>query len=897
MPSYDSKIPRLASFRSNSLKSMEPKGVLTEKNVNEAAGNTNFGYTNFGYNDNLKKDKKSSFTGTTPSFKHSVTNSTLKHHASDPGFAIPSRSAKPNSNLSTNSVRPTMPSRLLPSAKKVKHDPKRSFSGIPVPSASVGYSNLSKIPRSKSTSFGKSTAGSEGGNINNGNVKYNKNNSLTTTFSAKQTRANSLGLNNRANSDNHTHSNTTTPKKTYPPLQIQEQQAGGSNSSRRGSMAGLDLPYYNDLNSLEFDKRLELQKLNKERDIKDKELSEIKSNAMVLMTNKGELEFELQKLEDAVFKYSQNIGHRQRDLENLDRLAQFKMDELQQKFELQLKELAILEEKETYKVQHHYNSKIEELKYDKMKQLEKEKAELSEEAESLQQQLNESDENLSLGLELREKQYKAKVKEIADKFEAAKGTITQQAYGLDDLIRETRQDIKKFEHELKNSTIKESQINIQFAKYSDITQKLQDDTLGLRKEIEALNQEFSDKENRIREIQNYITYSQQQQEKIKVQLIEEETSRRILHNKLQDLKGNIRVFCRVRPPKDPNEALQLEFPDELEEGSEIVMKNENIRNSNGPKFLQFNFDKVFQCTATNADIFEEISQLVQSALDGYNVCVFAYGQTGSGKTYTMSSKEDGMIPRAVKQIFESSVKLKEKGWEYQIFGQFLEIYNESLNDLLVNNNNNNNLTSPTKKKLDIRHDQVKEKTTITNLTEIELTSPKMVDDLLVKVNNNKAVAATKANEHSSRSHSIFRIIIKGQNKVTGEQCDGLLNLIDLAGSERLSHSQVTGHRLKETQAINKSLSCLGDVIYALGSSSSSSGSSSSSSGGNNGNSNHVPFRNSKLTYLLQYSLSGSSKTLMFVNVSPDAAHFGETVNSLRFAAKVNTAKVGRRPRQ
>jgi kinesin family member C1 len=274
---------------------------------------------------------------------------------------------------------------------------------------------------------------------------------------------------------------------------------------------------------------------------------------------------------------------------------------------------------------------------------------------------------------------------------------------------------------------------------------------------------------------------------------------------------------------------------------------------------------VFTPGTENNVIFEEISQLVQSALDGYNVCIFAYGQTGSGKTYTMSSPRDGMIPQAVHQIYSVAESLKEKGWQYTMEGSFLEIYNENINDLL------GRPEEMDRKKHEIKHDTTRGKTSVTDLTAVNLDSSATVAALLDRASGNRSVAATKANERSSRSHSVFILKLAGHNAATGERSEGVLNLIDLAGSERLAHSQSQGDRLKETQAINKSLSCLGDVIYALG---------SAKEGG------HVPYRNSKLTYLLQYSLGGNSKTLMFVNVSPLKQHLSETLCSLRFATKV-----------
>ncbi|KAI8908273.1 P-loop containing nucleoside triphosphate hydrolase protein [Powellomyces hirtus] len=365
---------------------------------------------------------------------------------------------------------------------------------------------------------------------------------------------------------------------------------------------------------------------------------------------------------------------------------------------------------------------------------------------------------------------------------------------------------------------------------------------------------------------------------------EEETMRRRLHNTIQELKGNIRVFCRVRPPL-PHEQ---EGKDEVlthigfaENDEKAIELKQSVESASGQKTVAksypFSFDRVFQPGTQQAVVFDEISQLVQSALDGYNVCIFAYGQTGSGKTFTMEGPDNvlehpedmGMIPRAVHQIFESAQALKDKGWEYEMEAQFLEIYNESIRDLVGGS------TAVGDGKHDIKHHPVTGKTSVTDICTVQVTTPKEVHSVLNKASHNRAVAATNCNERSSRSHSVFTLRLTGTNSLTGETSSGILNLIDLAGSERLSSSGSTGDRLKETQAINKSLSCLGDVIYALA----------------NGD-KHVPYRNSKLTYLLQGSLGGNSKTLMFVNVSPLATNFQETLCSLRFATKVNSCQIG-----
>ncbi|KAK9767493.1 kinesin-like nuclear fusion protein [Basidiobolus ranarum] len=354
----------------------------------------------------------------------------------------------------------------------------------------------------------------------------------------------------------------------------------------------------------------------------------------------------------------------------------------------------------------------------------------------------------------------------------------------------------------------------------------------------------------------------------------EETSRRKLHNTIQELKGNIRVFCRMRPllgPEQMEDPLQISFTNESE--MELIQNQESANGSKTiTKSYPFAFDKIFEPESTQSEVFEEISQLVQSALDGYPVCIFAYGQTGSGKTFTMEGPDHpdsdtiGIIPRAVLQIYSTVESLKQKGWEYVMEGQFLEIYNDTINDLLGNGDFN--------KKHDIKH-LPNGKTMVTDLTTVTIDSPEKMKALMKHAGQNRAVASTQCNDRSSRSHSVFMLRLSGRNSYSGEVSEGMLNLIDLAGSERLSQSGATGERLRETQAINKSLSCLGDVIYSIANKEA-----------------HVPYRNSKLTYLLQNSLGGNSKTLMFVNISSCNAHFQETLCSLRFATKVNSCHIG-----
>lgn len=417
---------------------------------------------------------------------------------------------------------------------------------------------------------------------------------------------------------------------------------------------------------------------------------------------------------------------------------------------------------------------------------------------------------------------------------------------------------------------------------------------GLQSELEATKLALGQSNNTIKERDATIVELQQKlaeqiaaNEDLNSKCREHETMRRKLHNTIQELKGNIRVFCRVRPLigeellGNDGEIQHMNFPDEeqktleLERLAECSLSESTIGgNRKGNGRYEFNFDRVFGPSTKQSEVFEEISQLVQSALDGYNVCIFAYGQTGSGKTYTMEgpSVEDeenrGMISRAILQIFSNTRELEDKGWQYEFEGSFLEIYNETIRDLLGNH------------AADVKH-EIKLTGTggndvmVTNLTTLKITCEDQIADLLKTASKNRAVGETNCNERSSRSHSVFRLKITGLNEITQEQCKGTLNLVDLAGSERLKESGATGQRLKETQNINKSLSNLGNVIMALGN-----------------KENHIPYRNSKLTYLLQNSLGGNSKTLMFVNVSPREEHFSETLNSLRFATKVNQCNIG-----
>lgn len=419
--------------------------------------------------------------------------------------------------------------------------------------------------------------------------------------------------------------------------------------------------------------------------------------------------------------------------------------------------------------------------------------------------------------------------------------------------------------------------------------KMTADSLGITTELQATKvslektlNESQQKSNKIAQLEETIRGLQDHVANLDSKLRSEETIRRELHNTIQELKGNIRVFCRVRPmlsSEDGQRACAFSFgQDEREVVIESTSANESICGTKkAPPKHEFAFDRVFSPSASQEDVFGEISQLIQSALDGYNVCIFAYGQTGSGKTYTMEGNTadhstQGMIPRALEQVFRTSQDLKDKGWQYTMEASFLEIYNETIKDLLGSGDAN---VKHEIKLVNPNNTGSACEVMVTNVKTVNVTSETQVYSLLEKATQNRAVAATQCNERSSRSHSVFRLKLVGENQMTGEKCQGTLNLIDLAGSERLSQSCSTGERLRETKSINKSLSNLGNVIMALAN-----------------KEQHIPYRNSKLTFLLQNSLGGNSKSLMFVNISPKEESLQESLCSLRFATKVNQCNIG-----
>ncbi|KAF4802225.1 Chromosome-associated kinesin KIF4 [Turdus rufiventris] len=336
----------------------------------------------------------------------------------------------------------------------------------------------------------------------------------------------------------------------------------------------------------------------------------------------------------------------------------------------------------------------------------------------------------------------------------------------------------------------------------------------------------------------------------------------------EDEKGiPVRVALRCRPlvPKETSEGCQmcLSFvPGE----PQVVVGNDKA----------FTYDYVFDPSVEQEEVFNTaVSPLVRGIFKGYNATVLAYGQTGSGKTYSMggtytANQEHepsvGVIPRVIKLLFEEQQQRQD--WEFILKVSYLEIYNEDILDLLC--------PSRERSQLSIREDP-KEGIKIVGLTERNVTCAQDTVSCLEQGNNSRTVGSTAMNSQSSRSHAIFTICVD-QKKKNDKNCSFhcKLHLVDLAGSERQKKTKAEGDRLKEGININRGLLCLGNVISALGDENKKGG--------------FVPYRDSKLTRLLQDSLGGNSHTLMIACVSPADSNLEETLNTLRYADRARKIK-------
>ncbi|DAZ94857.1 TPA: hypothetical protein N0F65_008159 [Lagenidium giganteum] len=335
---------------------------------------------------------------------------------------------------------------------------------------------------------------------------------------------------------------------------------------------------------------------------------------------------------------------------------------------------------------------------------------------------------------------------------------------------------------------------------------------------------------------------------------------------------SVRVCVRIRPLSTKEKQDGREYI-VFANGStgEISLNNPEADEREPPK--KFTFDAAIPPECTQMDVYNQsATDIVDSVVNGFNGTIFAYGQTGAGKSHTMEGYSEppeakGIIPNSFKHIFDRIAAEGDK--QFMVYASYLEIYNEEIRDLLG---------ADPKNRLELK-ENLDTGVYVKDLTCKQVTGVAEIDAVMQQGKKNRSVGATLMNQTSSRSHSMFTITVEACSNaagVDGKQhiCVGKLNLVDLAGSERQAKTGATGDRMKEATKINLSLSALGNVISALV----------------DGKSQHIPYRDSKLTRLLQDSLGGNAKTVMIANCGPADYNYNETLSTLRYANRAKNIK-------
>lgn len=449
-----------------------------------------------------------------------------------------------------------------------------------------------------------------------------------------------------------------------------------------------------------------------------------------------------------------------------------------------------------------------------------------------------TDENANLRIEIQKgkEQIKKQLEDFQHQLKELQEENTISYNQTYEELQKVRKDNFKLQESLKELKLLKEKFRLDNSKLLDLNQQLDIKLSEFMKENLELRQHTSSKEQ---ELKDSIR------------------QRKLLHNQLEDLRGKIRVFCRVRP-------MSIEETSRHYSNIVTISDDFSINIESKPGMVKTHmYDAVFGPNASQEEVFEDTRRLIQSAVDGFNVCIFAYGQTGSGKTYTIQGYPGcpGITPRGIDELF-SVVNNLPQGYTCTVSCYMVELYLHSLNDLLRPKSKD---PPPS---LSIKTDSkgmvyISDVFTVTAGSANEM---KAAYEFGIK---NRQTSKTAMNDTSSRSHLIFCVTVQVANNESEVRTVGKISFVDLAGSERLSKNESTQKSLKETNSINKSLSALGDVISALV-----------------GKLQHIPYRNNKLTMLMSDSLGGTSKTLMFVNISPASANKDETMISLYYGARV-----------
>lgn len=524
------------------------------------------------------------------------------------------------------------------------------------------------------------------------------------------------------------------------------------------------------------------------------------------------------------------------------------------------------------------NTEIEELKKNSKEEVSKARREASESSKSdkatiqkLQKQIKDnetkirqqekqlSDMQSNVGLS------KAEVDKMVKEHNSALRQQKEQSQKqIDDLQKDLDRTKTIMERDVGNLTKELNQVKQNL----DITTKERDESLKKIENLEgqmASLAELREKAEKLDELTTDYKNLRKDFDEMNVKYKKEVALRKQLHNKIEDMNGQIRVYCRCRPMAqyeiDKGSKQVVAFPDEY---------SIEVMSSGGKK--EYLFNHVYDMNSTQEGVFEDTYNLIQSAYDGYNVCIFAYGQTGSGKTFTMTGSEEmpGITRRSISRLFQ--LINENKGIHVVNLSSYMvEIYNDNLVDLFfrLKNKSNKKAVPPKLKIIKDERNLVKVKDSVIFPLHSDEETMKLFND----GNEMRHVGATAMNAGSSRSHLIFSIILEVNNLQTKKTAFGKISFIDLAGSERAGKTGATNERLKEAMSINKSLSALGNVITAL-----STGEK------------FVPYRDNLLTQLMQDSLGGDAKTLMFVNISPADYNCEETCQSLAYAQRVKMIK-------
>jgi len=392
-------------------------------------------------------------------------------------------------------------------------------------------------------------------------------------------------------------------------------------------------------------------------------------------------------------------------------------------------------------------------------------------------------------------------------------------------------------------------------------------------ELESENQtlkheDIKNKEKNDSLMKNIRKYKNKIKEKVNVEMkyLNEKEMRKKIQNDFIDYRGKIRVYWRIRPLS------RLE----LENQEQETIKAVNDFSISVSDSKMESYDGVFGPNSSQNEVFEETKMLVQSSIDGYNVCILAYGATGSGKTHTIIGNEEnpGICPRAISELFNKINSLEKDKYQTRVSCTMIELYCDEMNDLLYWKYKEENKEAEESKLSIHTHPKTKNfyikgwvSQTLDNEEEACRTYKEGIES--------RRTAKTNYNAYSSRSHLIFTLIIDIYDRKRKIQTQGKLTLVDLAGSEKLKHEE-NSIRKKEGISVNSSLSALNNVIFNLS---------------NKGGSSHIPYRDNKLTQVLQDSLGGNSKTLIMVNINPSNIMFDQSNNSILWASKLKNIEV------